>query len=339
MKSVLHIIFLLLLLLSACGSGSVSGEERQATFTLVLNEVQARADANADLKPAALGDVLQVGGQAQSGETGRARLDLEPEGTVVRIGPNTLFTLEALEQDTASPFARLELLFGQIWVILAEGSLEVETPYGLAAVRGSYMSVAFDESQGMIVTCLEGHCSLANEAGTVELTDGQSSSIPQSDEPPSPPQEMEEEEYQEWQQASPEAVELLNPDETDEPRYTEDGQLIPQEAEGPLINEPLTFELINNCPADHPAGGDWLWQFERLPDENGAGFVETFVVPNGQTFTGTLPPGQYVVTDWFSDGEQHGPQLLPSDKTFLHVRSCPEDGDKPINPLPPPPPR
>ncbi len=339
MKNIHHILFLLLLLLAACGPSPVSEEERQAMFTFILNDVQARADAGADLKPAALGDILQVGGQAQSGNDSRACLDLEPEGTVVRIGPNTLFTLNTLETDADSPLARLELLVGQIWVILAGGRLEVETPYGLAAVRGSYMSVAFDEAQGMIVTCLEGHCSLANEAGTVELTDGQSSSIPQADDPPSPPQKMEEEEYQEWQQASPEAVELLDPDKTDEPRYTEDGQLIPQEAEGPLITEPLTFELSNNCAASDPIGGDWLWQFERLPDENGAGFVETFVVPNGQTFTGTLPPGQYVITDWFADGQQHGPQLLLSDKNFFQARSCPDENSQPVPPPPPSPPR
>lgn len=332
-------IILLCAFLTACAGKPAANASRQATFSFVLNDVQTRADAGADLQPAAPGDQLQVGGQAQSGETGRASLDLEPEDTVVRIGPNTLFTLEALETEDGAPLSRLQLLFGQLWIVLAGGSLEVETPYGLAAVRGSYMSVAFDKAQGMVVTCLEGHCSLANEAGTVELTDGQTSSIPQAEEPPSPPQQMEDEDYIEWKQVSPEAVELLNPDEEDEPRYTEDGQLIPQEAEGSLITAPLTFELSNNCPADSPVGGDWLWQFERLPDENGEGFVETFVIPNGQTFSGTLPPGQYVVTDWFSDGQQHGPQLLLSDKTFLHVRSCPEGDGQPVNPPPASPPR
>lgn len=335
MQRILPAFLVLSIFLASCGGAPPPDDNRQATFTLILNDVQARADANADLEPAALGDRLQVGGQAWSGADSRARLDLEPDGTIVRIGPDTLFTLEALEQDTASPFARLELLFGQIWIILAAGSLEVQTPYGLAAVRGSYMSVAFDETQGMVVTCLEGHCSLANEAGTVELTGGQVSSIPQAGEAPSPAAEMDEGQFLEWQEASPEAVQLLDPNEMNEPRYTDDGQPIPQEAEGPLNTRPFQFELTNNCPASSPNSGDWLWQFERLPDSNGDGFIEMVVVPTGQTVSGSLPPGQYIVTDWFADGQQHGPQITNSNKISLQVQNCPEGGNPTLPPSPP----
>ncbi len=66
-----------------------------------------------------------------------------------------------------------------------------------------------------------------------------------------------------------------------------------------------------------------MWQFERLPDASGAGFVETVTVSNGQTVSGTLPPGQYIITDWFATGEQHGPQKLDSDKApTLQVQNC-----------------
>jgi len=336
MQKILWLLLILSLVVASCGSKPTTGTaaERQATFTLILNDVQARADAHADLKPASLGDRLQIGGQAQSGADSRACLDLQPEGTVVRIGPNTLFTLEALETDTASPFARLQLLVGQIWVILAAGRLEVETPYGLATVRGSYLSVAFDEAQGMVVTCLEGHCSLTNEAGSVDLTDGQASSIVQPEEPPTPPVEMDEEQYQAWQAASPEAADLLEPQATDEPRYTPDGQLIPSEAVGPLNSRPLEFELTNNCPAPAPQAGDWRWQFERLSDANGSGFVETIVIPSGQTYSGVLPPGQYIITDWFADGQQHGPQITDSDMGRLQVQNCPNGEIQPVNPPP-----
>lgn len=321
---------LLFALLAACGgAANPSGEtpsaavQRQAMFSLVLNDVQARITAEADLKPAVPGDQLQVGGQAKSGETGRARLDLQPDGTILRLAPNTLFTLQALETQAEAPFSRLRLMLGKLWVILNGGSLEVETPYGVAAVRGSYLSVAFDETQGMVVTCLEGHCSLSNPAGTVELTDGQTASITQPNMPPALPQPMQPEDYQEWERASPEAMKLLHPVEANAPRYTQDGFPIPEQAQGQLNTRPFSFELSNTCPLDIPEGGDWVWEFERLPDVNGAGFVETVIISNGQTVTGTLPPGQYIVTDWFATGEQHGPQKLDSDKTpTLQVQNC-----------------
>lgn len=324
MKKLL-ILSLFLALLTACASDPVPQSSRKATFAVVLNDVQARLVAEADLKPAVPGDQLQVGGQARSGETGRARLDLQPDGTVVRLAPNTLFTLTALESQEQTPFSRLSLMFGKLWIILSGGSLEVETPYGVAAVRGSYMSVAFDEAQGMVVTCLEGQCSLTNPAGTVELTDGQTASIPQLNAPPSLPQPMLPEAYQEWEQASPEAVALLHPEKAPELRYDQNGNPLPTQSEGALNTRPFTFELSNNCPSEIPEGGDWTWQFERLPDQRGAGFVETVIVSNGQTVSGTLPPGQYLVADWFATGEQHGPNLINSDTMqTLQVQSCRE---------------
>ncbi|MEW6094174.1 MAG: FecR family protein [Chloroflexota bacterium] len=329
------LLLLLALLLAACGGSPASQpDSRTAVFVLVLNDVQFRPTEDEPLAPASVGLQLYVSGQAQSGSDGRARLDLAPEGTVVRIGPDTLFTLEALETDITNPLTRLGLLFGQVWIILAGGSLEVQTPFGLAAVRGSYMSVGFDAVQGMVVTCLEGHCALENDAGKVELTDGQVSTIAEEGAQPSPPEAMDEQGYQDWQEASPEAAALLSPDEPDEPRFTDTGEPIPEEAKGRLNTQPLTFTLTNNCtdPALSEVFGDWLWQFERLPDENGVGFTEHIVIPTGQTVSGSLPAGQYIVTDWFPNGEQHGPALTNSDDISLQVQNCPEGGQPPQPP-------
>jgi hypothetical protein len=339
MQRIFFPFLILILLLSACG-GEVQPTEsdRQATFTLVLNDIRSRPTEVAEFEPADPGDQLQMGGQAQSGEDSRARLDLEPEGTILRLGPNTLFTLLSLNADAENPSSRLKLLFGQIWIILTKGNLEVETTYGLGAVRGSYMSVAFDPQQGMTISCLEGHCSLANQAGTVELTNGQTSSIPAADQPPTPPQKMDATEIQQWQAASPEAQNLLNPATSAEPRLMEDGNPIPDKAQGLLNTQPLQFTLTNSCtdPGMGNLYGDWLWQFERLPDANGAGSVERLVIATGETANGELPPGQYVVTDWFPNGDQHGPYKMNSDGSHLQVQNCP--GGPPPQPANNPPP-
>ncbi|KAF0107413.1 MAG: hypothetical protein FD146_1891 [Anaerolineaceae bacterium] len=301
---------------------------RAATFVTVANTVEARPDETDDFSPVEPGDRLQVRGQARTGDDSRSRLDLQPDGTIVRLGPNTLFTLEEMNAETDAPFTRLNLLFGQIWIVLSGGELQVDTEFGNASVRGSYMSAAFDEQTGLAVTCLEGHCALANEHGSIELTGGEASGIPGPGQPPSPARPMTGDENQQWLDAVPEAAPLLPPALTPTPP----GPDLPAAAEGTLNTRHLQYALTNNCtlPEDVAAVGDWVWLFQRLPDANGGALTERVVVPAGQTATGQLPPGQYAVTDWFADGEQHGPQIINSDGGVLQVDACPNaDGGQP----------
>ena len=332
-------LLLIVLLLAACGKSSLpeNNEIRRATFTLVLNDIRARLTAEAEMSPVSLGARLETGGQARSGEDSRACLDLEPEGTIIRLGSNTLFTLAALGQDQANPTARLHLDFGQLWIILSGGSLDVESDFGSASVRGSYMSVAFDSQTGMQVTCLEGHCSLTSQAGTVELAGGQSSHIPAKGAPPSPPARMDEQEVQAWEGASPEAVQLLTSGTPGASTpAAQNGTPAPgSSSPQPRLNtQPLKYTLTNNCtdPSMGALVGDWRWQFVRLPDSGGSGSTEEIIVPSGQTVSGELPPGMYSVTDWFPNGEQHGPNRMNSDGSDLQVQNCPGGGKKPGQP-------
>ena len=151
---------------------------RTAAISLVEPLVEARASALTDFSAAAPGVMLPVGGEARTGEAGRARLDLAPDGTIIRLAPNTHFTVAKLEEEADNPFTQLELFFGQIYIILSGGELQVQTPSGVASVRGSMMSVSYDpNTKAMTITCLEGHCSLRNENGIIELVAGQAADI------------------------------------------------------------------------------------------------------------------------------------------------------------------
>ena len=93
------------------------------------------------------------------------------------------------------------------------------------------MSVSVDpDSNEVIVTCLEGICSLENEEGTVEIMAGQKASITNFSEPPQS-EFMTEEEINEWLEENPEATMVLNamsatvdeiPSSTTEPEGEED---------------------------------------------------------------------------------------------------------------------
>jgi ferric-dicitrate binding protein FerR (iron transport regulator) len=151
---------------------------RAASISQIENLVEARISADAEFSPASTGQMFEIGGQARTGENSRARIDLLPDATIIRLAPTSLFTLAALEKRDGNPFTRLKLTFGKIFIILNGGSLDVETPSGVASVRGSMMSVSFDPtSKAMTVTCLEGHCSLRKDNAILDLVGGQAADI------------------------------------------------------------------------------------------------------------------------------------------------------------------
>jgi hypothetical protein len=327
------LILSLSILLAACGPvqsdvAPVQPGGRQAVLTSLSNDVRTRLTPDLEFAPAREGLTLPVGGQAQTGEDSRARFDLLPEGTIVRLGPNSSFEVAVLEGDDA--FTRLKLAFGELWIILNGGTLEAETPSGQASVRGSYLGLILDPGSGSLkALCLEGLCTLSNALGSVELTGGQAAEIPAPGQPPSASRPMNEDEFQRWREASPEAETLLEPQNPPPTAELSDGSPLPIQPSPipPATSEPgnpplpgtgsqsSTYDLKNTCP------DIWHWKFE------GPKTIEFDIAP-GESASGTLPPGDYNATDWFDNGISHGPNFLPSGG-HLEVASCPEGTNDP----------
>jgi hypothetical protein len=243
MKRLIPALLLLTLLLGACSSGSSSapadatqppaatdpatapatapaaaepGSTEQATATReavlsdVENDVTARASAEGEFIAATNGMSITSGGALQTGENGRVRLDLNPEGTIVRVGPNSSFTLPELTETEGKPKTTISLLFGKIFVLLKGGSLDVETPSGVASVRGSLLSVEYDEEkQRITASCLEGDCTVTDEEGNeVDLPEGQETFIEEGGDI-YPPFEMDRTEVEEWVEFNPEIDQFM----------------------------------------------------------------------------------------------------------------------------------
>jgi hypothetical protein len=197
--------------------------ERMAVLSELGGEVTMRQPEEADFLPAQAGAMLHEQGQVQTGEESRARLDLSDQ-SLVRLGPMTLFTLLGFENTEEGLLTRLRLSLGELWVILKGGALEVETPSGLAIVRGSYMSVSMDEAGHIRVGCLEGSCRVQTPLEIVELIAGQSAILPSveewqeyvrdsQNETLSPPgillDYLTEQDVQRWLEFNPEALDIL----------------------------------------------------------------------------------------------------------------------------------
>lgn len=249
MKKISSTILLFTLLLSACSGGAVTESAatqapaatesaansqatalpkatevaapvREAALSEFEGEVSARAMSSDKFTPAVLGMSILSGGGVETGAEGRARLDLLPEGTIVRVGPNSSFTIPEMVVENGQPKTTIELLFGKVYILLNGGSLDVKTSTGVASVRGSLMRVEYDpETKSLKASCLEGHCSLKNEKGeTVDLVAGEFTYI-EGDFPPIDPMLIDSEEIQEWLDEVSELDDFLDelPDPNDYP--------------------------------------------------------------------------------------------------------------------------
>jgi hypothetical protein len=166
-------------------------------------------NADGEFIAAVEGQELFAEDQVKTGQDGRVRIDF-PDETIVRLGPSSLFSLgETVETDDGA-LKKLILSFGQVWVVLTGGQLDVDTNAGVASVRGSYLSVWQDEDTGeLYLTCLEGTCGF--EFGDEEIIIGNLETIRVAGFGEAPTLGvMSEEEVEAWLASNPEAYLILD---------------------------------------------------------------------------------------------------------------------------------
>jgi hypothetical protein len=207
------ILLISMLLLNACKQQGASSS-LSAALSELTGKVEMKPASSEAFVPAAPSSVLEANGQVQTGDDGRVRLDLS-SGTIIRIASSSSFTLTSNEETDGGLITKIKLVAGKVFIILNGGHAEVETPSGVASVRGSYMKVEVDSDSGDVyVTCLEGDCSAENPAGGVNFTKGEKTVLFHQDEngnwqvPGVEP--MTPEDFQEWLDNNPEAKDLFD---------------------------------------------------------------------------------------------------------------------------------
>ncbi len=183
MKKLLGFIFCAALLLAACSppapgtaAPTATLAPGSATVSEIVNDVKVRPAPDATFEQIATGFTFGLGGQLQTGDASKARLDLS-DGSILRLAQNSSFTLQAAAPAPDGLVTRVQLTAGKLWVSLTGGgSVEVETPVGVASVRGSF--AVFEYSPGdpndpdddvLVVGCIEGSCGAQNETVDEEL--------------------------------------------------------------------------------------------------------------------------------------------------------------------------
>jgi hypothetical protein len=207
------VLIVLALFTVVCASGG--GEESAADpitakITELSGKVQLQKASVGEFKPAIKDTLLFANDQVLTGEDGRARIDLE-NGTIIRLSPLSNFVLKQIGTSDQNALTRLQLNIGRLWIILNGGELEVDTPSGMASVRGSYLHVWVDPlTEFTNITCLEGICRLENAGGNITLVAGHTASIKGAGNAPQSGR-MSHTDVAEWLNANPEATEVVVP--------------------------------------------------------------------------------------------------------------------------------
>jgi hypothetical protein len=187
-----------------------------ASLSEIMGLVQVLKPVDGFFKDAFNGQNIEVNDQVLTAQDSRVRIDLS-NGTMFRIGPFSSFILQELEEQEDDLFTRLKLEIGKIWIILKGGSVDVETPSGVASVMGSYLYVEVvpgspDTPNEVVtfITCLEGECVLENEGGSVTLGAGETAMVLNAQVPPTPGK-MSPDDVKQWILYNPEATLVVVP--------------------------------------------------------------------------------------------------------------------------------
>ncbi|RMD98275.1 MAG: hypothetical protein D6814_07845, partial [Calditrichaeota bacterium] len=97
--------------------------------------------------------------------------------SLIKIRSNSQITIKG-KREKAKVKKSIFMRLGQLWAKVTKGSpFQVETPSGVAAVKGTEFYVTMDEAGNMAVFCLDGLIDLIKGLVKVELTPGDKGQI------------------------------------------------------------------------------------------------------------------------------------------------------------------
>ncbi|MBL8046399.1 MAG: FecR domain-containing protein, partial [Anaerolineales bacterium] len=215
-KSLLFSWLIVALILSACAEPtavptavppSETPDPRSGVVADFTGPVQGRRVNAEALSDVNIGFRILETGEVRTGESARARLDLS-DGAIVRLASNTQSVLENAQPDEFGfVLAEMQLLLGKIWISLTGGEAQIETPLGVATVRGSFGIVAYDPAVNVMrFDCFEGTCTVTSPVFNGQINPMERVVLNQNNflRQPIPPEEV-----QQFIQDNPESARLV----------------------------------------------------------------------------------------------------------------------------------
>jgi len=162
------------LLAGALPWSAVAQSNIAVVHRLMLDEQAIIQPPGADGRPAEIADLLNHNDFILTSANTRASVRFTDDGSLLRVNPNARVQIRA-EGEAGSLSKTLELEFGELWARVQgqEGrEFRVQTPAGVAAVKGTEFIVRVDEDGQTTVITLEGLLEFFNDVGTIDIPAG-----------------------------------------------------------------------------------------------------------------------------------------------------------------------
>jgi FecR-like protein len=140
---------------------SPTQSSRRAIIDNISNQVDTRASTSGTFASAKIGDVLAAGSQTRTASGSEAKLSFG-DGTFVHLAQNTILTIAELGIADGAPLTRLQIESGRMWIGQFGGVLEIRTPAGTAASRGSYADLQGLSNGQVLYYIIYGNGAFAN---------------------------------------------------------------------------------------------------------------------------------------------------------------------------------
>jgi len=128
---------------------------------------------------AARGARLNAGAQVRTGEQALAAIVFTDDKSLLKVRSNSKVVINGKREAAASGSQRIvktiAMEIGELWAKVTKGSapFRVETPSGVAAVKGTIFYTALTADGRMLIICLDGVVELINSLGSVLVNAGQ----------------------------------------------------------------------------------------------------------------------------------------------------------------------
>ena len=155
-------------------AGRVQAQDVALVYRLLQDGQMLVIPASGPERRAQLGDRLRNRDQVLTSENTRAALRFTDDGSILRINPGSQVRLTSGDERGAL-VRTLELEFGEVWarVNRRDGAeFRIQTPAGVAAVKGTEFLVRVDADSGTTVITLDGVVEFFNQAGRTDVTAG-----------------------------------------------------------------------------------------------------------------------------------------------------------------------
>ncbi|NUO80801.1 FecR domain-containing protein [candidate division KSB1 bacterium] len=151
-------------------------------------QVRVTRAQNSAAENAARGTRLNSGNVVRTGDAAAAALIFTDDKSILKMRENSKVSI-AGQREEDSIIKTIKMEFGQLWakVTRSETPFKIETPSGVAAVKGTQFYCILDGKGNMIIFCLEGAVEIFNKLGKALVNAGQTGIIGENQPPVSRP--------------------------------------------------------------------------------------------------------------------------------------------------------